>query len=190
LTAPGTLVLRATDTDAVSSSGHAEGSTLLRSGRLRVATGFGRETAALQLGVQAEYWSGASWLVNGNDSCSVVPATAVALGQYRNHLGASTSAWATSASAVNISSGSGLLTLAAPAPTATGSLALALNLGGTTADQSCTSGLAASNGAGLPWLRALNGACTSTHDRDPAARASFGIYSPETRKSVHVRELF
>ena len=27
-------------------------------------------------------------------------------------------------------------------------------------------------------------------DRDPAARASFGIYSPETRKTVHMREIF
>jgi MSHA biogenesis protein MshQ len=190
LGAPGTLVLRAGDTDAVSSGGHAEGSTLLRSGRLRVASGSGRETAALQLGVRAEYWSGAAWVLNGNDSCTVVPAAAVALGRYRNHLGAPTSAWATSASAVTLASGSGLLSLAAPAPTASGSLALALNLGSTAADQSCTSGLAASSGAGLPWLRALNGACSGTPDRDPAAQASFGIFSPESRRTVHVRELF
>lgn len=190
LGAPGTLVLRAIDTDAVSSSGHAEGSTLLRSGRLRVASGSGRETAGLQLGVRAEYWSGAAWVLNGNDSCTVVPATAVALGRYRNHLGSPTSAWTTSASAVNMASGSGLLSLTAPTPTASGSLALAINLGSTTADQSCTSGLAASSGAGLPWLRALNGACASTHDRDPAAQASFGIFSPESRRTVHVRELF
>ena len=143
--APGTLVLRAIDTDAVSSSGHAEGSTLLRSGRLRVASGSGRETAGLQLGVRAEYWSGAAWVLNGNDSCTVVPATAVALGRYRNHLGSPTSAWTTSASAVNMASGSGLLSLTAPTPTASGSLALAINLGSTTADQSCTSGLAASS---------------------------------------------
>ena len=89
-----------------------------------------------------------------------------------------------------VTAGSGLLILAAPAPAATGSVALALNLGSATADQSCTSGLPASTGAALPWLRALNGACATSHDRDPAARASFGIYSPETRKTVHARELF
>ncbi len=190
LTAPGELALRATDTDGASSAGHAEGNTLLRSGRLRVANGFGRENAALQLAVQAEYWTGAFWLLNGSDSCTTVPAAAVALGHYRNHLGTSTAAWSTSASAVSIAAGSGLLTLSAPAPTATGSVALALNLGSTTADQSCTSGLPASTGAALPWLRALNGACAASHDRDPAARASFGIYSPETRKTVHAREIF
>jgi len=190
LTAPGTLVVRATNSDGVSSSGHAEGSTVLRSGRLRVANGFGRESAALQLVVQAEYWTGGSWLLNASDSCTVVPASAVALGQYRNHLGAATMAWSTVPSAANIVSGSALLALSAPSPAATGSVALALNLGSTTADQSCTSGLAASTGAALPWLRARNGACAATADRDPAARASFGIYSPETRNTVHARELF
>ncbi|MDZ7591764.1 MAG: DUF6701 domain-containing protein [Rubrivivax sp.] len=190
LTAPGTLALRATDTDGASSAGHAEGNALLRSGRLRVANGFGREGAALPLAVQAEYWTGAAWLLNGSDSCTVVPAAAVALGHYRNHLGTSTAAWSTSASAVGIAAGSGLLTLSAPAPAATGSVALALNLGSTTADQSCTSGLPASTGAALPWLRALNGACAASHDRDPAARASFGIFSPETRKTVHAHEIF
>jgi hypothetical protein len=190
LTAPGTLVLRATDSDAVSSSGYAEGSTVLRSGRLRVAGGIGRENAPLPLAVQAEYWTGSSWLLNGSDSCTSVPATAVALGQYRNHLGAATTSWGTSASAVTLASGWGLLTLAAPSPAATGSVSLALNLGSGTADQSCTSGLPATVGAALPWLRSLNGACAATHDRDPAARASFGIYSPETRRTVHARELF
>ena len=27
-------------------------------------------------------------------------------------------------------------------------------------------------------------------DRDPGARASFGIYGAETRKTVHVRDVF
>jgi MSHA biogenesis protein MshQ len=30
----------------------------------------------------------------------------------------------------------------------------------------------------------------ATYDRDPSARATFGIYAPETRKNVHVREQF
>jgi MSHA biogenesis protein MshQ len=48
----------------------------------------------------------------------------------------------------------------------------------------------ASTGAALAWLRGRNGSCTTTWDRDPAARASFGVASPETRKTVHVRELY
>ncbi|MFM2119272.1 MAG: hypothetical protein RL722_740, partial [Pseudomonadota bacterium] len=40
------------------------------------------------------------------------------------------------------------------------------------------------------WLRAQNGACATGWASDPSARASFGIYSAETRKTVHVREIF
>ena len=73
--------------------------------------------------------------------------------------------------------------MSAPAPTPTGRLQFAINLGSTTADQSCTSGLGTTVGAALPWLRSRNGACAAGYDRDPSARASFGIYSPETRKT-------
>jgi MSHA biogenesis protein MshQ len=190
LTAPRTLVLRATDSDGASSSGQTEGSTVLRSGRLRVAGGFGRENAALQLAVMAEYWSGASWLLNGQDSCTTLPAGAVALGNYRDAQGAATAAWTTAASAVGLAAGSGTLTLAAPSPAGSGSVELALNLGSTTAQQSCTSGLPATSGAGVAWLRSRFGACTAGFDRDPAARASFGIFAPETRRTVHAREIF
>ena len=72
----------------------------------------------------------------------------------------------------------------------TGSVDLAINLGSGASDQSCLASHPASSGAGLPWLRARNGACTSGWASDPSARASFGIASPETRKSVHVREVF
>ena len=82
---------------------------------------------------------------------------------------------------------------AAPSPSATGSVDIALNLGATAADQSCLATHPASTGAALPWLRAPQGSangCAAAWDRDPAARASFGIYSPETRKTLHVREIF
>jgi len=189
LTGPHTLVLRAVDADGASSSGQTEGATVLRSGRLRVANGFGRESAALQLTVQAEYWSGSSWLLNGNDSCTSVASTAVALGNVRTATGAA-GVWTTSASAVSISAGSGTLTLAAPSASSTGSIDLALNLGSTTTHQSCAGTLAATTGAALAWLRSQNGSCAATFDRDPMARASFGIFAPESRRTVHARELF
>ena len=190
LTGPATLTVRAADTDGASSSGFTEGSTELRSGRLRLANGFGRETAALQLTAQAEYWTGAAWLLNGGDSCTSVPAAAVALSNKLNGQGSSTNAWSTSASAITLASGSGTLTLTAPSPTATGSIDIGLNLGATAADQSCLASHPASTGAGASWLRSRFGSCAATFDRDPSARASFGIYSPETRKTVHARELF
>jgi len=189
-TSPQTLVLRAVDADAVSSAGFAEGSTLLRSGRLRVSPAFGSEKSPLSLPVRAEYWSGSSWLLNADDSCTTVPASAVALSNRRDHQGNASTAWTNTVAAIALAGGQGNLVLGAPSPAATGSLELALNLGSTTADQSCLGNHPATTGASRSWLRALNGSCAATADRDPSARASFGIYSPETSRTVHARELY
>ena len=96
-----------------------------------------------------------------------------------------------SASGFTLASGSGFLTLTAPSPAGSSlSLDLALNLGATAADQSCVASHPASTGAAKPWLRSFNGSCSGLFDRDPGARASFGIYGAETRKTVHVRDVF
>jgi MSHA biogenesis protein MshQ len=189
-TAPQTLGVRATDSDGISSAGHAEATTPLRSGRLRLSNAFGSEKSTLQMPVQAQYWSGQAWLLNAADNCTAVPAAAVARSGYLDHRGTATGAWTTTPSAVAIVGGQGVLALAAPSPSATGSVDVALNLGGAGTDQSCLASHPATTGANLPWLRSQNGACAATWDRDPAARASFGIASPETRRTVHARELF
>ena len=190
LTAAQTLAVRATDADAVSSAGFAEGSTALRSGRLRLSNAFGSEKAPLGLAVQAQYWSGNAWVTNSADNCTAVPAAAVVRSGTLDNKGAATAAWSTSAAAISVVGGNGTLVLSAPSPTATGSLSLALNLGVSPSDQSCLTTHPASSGAALPWLRSQQGSCAATWDRDPAARASFGIYAPETRKTLHVREIF
>ena len=190
LTPEKTLVVRATDTDAVSSSGYAEGATLLRSGRLRLSNAFGSEKSALVMTVQAQYWGGNAWVPSSADSCTLLPTASVVRSAYLDNKGAGTAAWSTSASGVVISGGSGTLTLTAPSPANTGSVDVALNLGATSTDQSCLAAHPASTGAAVPWLRSLQGSCAATFDRDPAARASFGIYAPETRKTMHVREIF
>jgi MSHA biogenesis protein MshQ len=120
-------------------------------------------------------------VLNSQDSCTSIPANAF------NLIGALTG---TSVNAVvTISGGNGTLTLTKPSPTSTGSVDIAANLGASGSDQSC---LASHGGtaANLPWLRSRNGNCASTYDRDPSARASFGIYSPETKRTIHVREQF
>lgn len=190
LTAPQTLKLRASDTDGVSSNGWAEGSTPLRSGRLWLSNAYGSEKVSLQMPLQAQYWSGKAWVLNSADSCTVLPAAAVARSSYLNYQGVASSSWSTSAGAVSISGGNGWLTLSPPGAGLTGSVDVALNLGSGSADQSCLPSHPASTGANLVWLRGRNGSCASSWDRDPAARASFGIASPETRKTVHTRELY
>ena len=164
--------------------------TPLRYGRLRLSNAFGPEKMALQMSVQAEYWSGNSWVPNSADSCTVVPAAAVARSAYLDNKGATTTAWTTTPSAINVVGGNGTLTLSAPTPMTTGSVDLALNLGSTPTDQACLASHPGSTGAALPWLRAQHGSCSTAWDRDPSARASFGIYAPETRKMLHIREIF
>ena len=194
-TAEKTLLLSASDTDGATSVGTAQtgNSTTLRSGRLRVANGFGSEKSALQLAVLAEYWSGNAWVLNSADSCTVVPAASVALSNYRDKTGAAVTAatqWTTTASAITLASGQGTLTLSAPSSGRTGTVDLALNLGSTAADQSCLATHPASTAGNLAWLRSRFGNCAATFDRDPSAQATFGVYSPETKKTVHVREIF
>lgn len=152
----------------------------IRYGRLQLANAFGPASGSLAMPVQAQYWSGKSWVLNGDDSCTTLPANAFFL--------TGGPAATTTASAVNLSGGAGSLLLT-KSTAATGSVDVAANLGTTGSDQSC---LAAHGGtaAGRPWLRSRNGSCATTYDRDPSARATFGVYAPETRRTVHVRELF
>lgn len=201
LTGPATVGLRAAVTypssDIVTSSGYTEGSLPLRSGRLTFSNAFASERTILAIPVQAQYWSGKAWILNSLDGCSVVPVSAVSRSGYLDNKGASTAAWTTTVTplpstttAVQISGGSGTLTLGAPSPTATGSVDIAFNLGATAADNACLSTHAATTGAGLSWLRSRNGNCAATYDRDPSARISFGVFSPETQRTVHTRDLF
>ena len=192
LTPQNTLVVRAADADA-SSAGFAEGSTILRSGRLRLSNAWGSEKTALQVAVQAQYWSGKAWVLNNADNCTMVPATAASKSNAIDSKGASSSAMNNSLSSITIANGQANLTVSPASPTATGSLDIALNLGvgaGTT-DQSCAGGTRpTSTGAQVAWLRSQNGGCSTLWDRDPSARVTFGIYSPESTKTVHARELF
>ena len=193
-TAPSTLLLRAANAGsgsaAVSSAGYTEASLALRSGRLRLSTVYGSARALLQVPVVAEHWSGNSWVLNSADNCTSLLSTSVAVSNPRTAAGL-VSVAVSVPGAVTLANGSGLLSLAAPLPVGNSlSVDLALNLGSSTADQSCHANHPLTVGAAKPWLRARNGSCATSADRDPAARASFGIFTPESRKTVHLRELF
>ena len=80
--APTGVSIRALDTDGVSSSGFAEGSTQIRSGRLRLLNSIGPETRDLKMEFEAQHWSGTSFVRNTNDICTFVPASAWSFGNY------------------------------------------------------------------------------------------------------------
>lgn len=190
--APGTLVVRGRDADGVLSSTGSpvvEPSLALRSGRLRLSNAFGSERSPLELQLVAERWTGQAWVLHAADVCTNVPAASVALSNLRGPTGAA-AGWTTAAGTGGVfSGGQGRVTLSAPGAGRTGTVDVALNLGTGTADQACQGTHPATPGAALSWLRSRNGSCRGW-DADPSARAAFGIYSPESRKTVHVREIF
>jgi MSHA biogenesis protein MshQ len=133
----------------------------------------------------AQYWTPGGWLLNSDDNFTTLLTSAVAL----------TSNGPTGVvpknTSVTLANGQGTLTLKPPAAnSARGTVDVALNLGAGATDQSCLAGHPASVGTNLAWLRSLNGSCAATYDRDPSARASFGLSTPESRATVHVREVF
>ncbi len=69
-TAPYTATIRAVDADSVSSSGHAEGTAPLRSGRLRLANAVGSPLLARAIPAETQYYNGSYWTINALDSCS------------------------------------------------------------------------------------------------------------------------
>lgn len=66
------------DVDGDSVSSYAlMGQTYLKYGRLVLADSYGPETADLPVAMEVEYWDGTDWLVNQDDSCSIILQTAI-----------------------------------------------------------------------------------------------------------------
>ena len=158
----------------------------IRSGRLRIATLFGRAGSTLKLPVTAEYWSGASWLLNNRDNFTIIPAASIA---QTSHAHANANANGNVAKPkTQVFSDLSIKTGKAELPVQggiAGWIDFAFNLGANTAqDQSCLQSHPQTSFANLPWLQSLS-SCI-----DPSGRATFGIFAPESRRIIHVREVF
>jgi MSHA biogenesis protein MshQ len=183
---PRSVSVCAKDTDGVAAHGTQQAKAVLaiRNGRLRLFNAFGSARLPLDMPVQTQYWSGSTWIQNSADSCTSLVAGNFFL--FPNGL-------SSVVQPVTISGGSGVIRLAAPAGGATATVDIAANLGTAGNDQSCL-GNHGGNPGSLPWLRARNGdnanCVGGPSDRDPSARASFGIYTPESTRVIHMREFF
>lgn len=192
---PGTLRLRATDSDGVSSAAQAgaDDDMALRSGRLMLHSAVGVASQALRLPLRLEQWKGA-WVLNTDDSCTAPSAAAwaaaIAQSGRVDRSGVPTSAWSTPVQAVSLVSGLGHVRLAAPTPSGSGALDLAINLGSTGVDRACLPAHPATSGLALPWLRSRQGSvngCGTREDSDPSARASFGVAPGHSPNKIHER---
>ena len=80
-TSPGTMKLRATDTtDLETSATGAEGTALIRSGRLFMANAYGSDLLALPMSLTSQYWNGVGFVLNADDSCTSLTVPTVANG--------------------------------------------------------------------------------------------------------------
>jgi MSHA biogenesis protein MshQ len=179
-TGPTTIKLGAVDTDSVSSSGFAEGTTEIRSGRVQLGSASGSALLPLRVPVEVQYWNGTFYVTHTADTCTVLTPANIGLGNAIG--GVSTSVTAVS----TLQSGRGTITLAPTAGGARGSIDLAVNLGSTGSADACASFAPAAAAADRAYLR---GDWCGAPAKDPSARARFGIQrgSDET---IYQRENF
>jgi MSHA biogenesis protein MshQ len=182
-TDPGLFITSATAPVGTGLAGTEQARPWIRIGRVRIGSRFGRTgTSPVEMPVTVEYWSGRSWVLNDQDGFTVIPAAAFA----------QTASTGTTPPAiqqpVKLTRGAGVLPLTSSQPR---SIEVAINLGKTTVDTSCLGTKPASKGAGLAWMRALV-TCDGQAARqgDPSASATFGIFPAESRRIIHVREVF
>jgi len=169
------LLLRATDSDGVTSNTHAEGNTPIRSGRLRLINTYGSELLQPRVEYRAEYWNG-RWQTNTLDMTTAFAAGNVASGGLTvNSVGA-------------INAGVGVIIFNTAA---VGVYDIAVNLNAAGVDTSCN----AAHGGGAanqPWLKgfwAPAAACggVAAWAQDPNARVRLG--SPRA-PYIYLRERY
>lgn len=163
---------------------------LIRSGRLRIGNRFGGLKSVLSIPVTAEYWTGKTWLLHSDDQSTAIPQNAFAFKPAMTGLETAPSFAPGPLKLVNGAAAFDLrVTKGGPGP-----VDIAVNLGATGNDNACigdTKGTGKeSTPAALPWLRSRVDGCETTEARDPSGRATFGVYTPENRRIIHVREVF
>ncbi|MCS0580063.1 polymer-forming cytoskeletal protein [Massilia pinisoli] len=189
-TAPTRVRVRATDTDNASSAA-AEPVFMVRSGRVHIANAYGNTTGLLRIPVNIEFYTGQTWVRNYEDTTTTFASTAVSLGRTLNAIAVTLTPFA---------NGAATLGLTPAANSAGASVPFAINLGAPVpgANTSCyyvaaagtaQSSMVDSTGAGLPFLRSADPSCGKTNV-DPSAMATFGIFAPETKRIIHMREVY
>jgi MSHA biogenesis protein MshQ len=144
---------------------------------------YGSELLNLPIPLEAQYWNGSAFIRNDGDSCtSLLPAN-IGLANFTSNLAAGE----TSAAAVAFNAGVGNLTLSAPGDGNGGSVDLVINLGTTAIEAPCSALTPdpVTTGANAGHLQGKW--CGANYDKDPTARATFGI-----RKTplIYLRENF
>lgn len=176
-TSPIIIKLRSIDTDLVSSSLGTEGTTTIRSGRIKLQNAYGSELLALPVPLEAQYWNGSSYVRNQLDSCTIIPANSVAMSSYTSNLNACETQIGYTSGTGLVSNGlSSFLRLTKPGTGNNGSVNLTLNLNGAAGNTCTSTSTSAATSANVPWF-----------GTNPTSRETFGIYKTPI---IYMRENF
>lgn len=198
--APQSFYLRAVENSGTSPATSAGGGVpppyevkvLARYGRLRLFNVYGSSLTSLQMPVQAEYWNGAVWVVNGDDSSTTIPAAAIGYPNNGDFIASG------AGSDVTLTAGKGTIPVSSTHQRK-GRANVTVHLGTAIAPNAtsnfCVGTANGLTGANMLGLRSYQGCdkagyATGAYLYDPAAWANFGTQSQETKGVVHVREVF
>jgi MSHA biogenesis protein MshQ len=182
---PATSKLRAVETapagDGVSSASGVEGTTSIRSGRVRLSNAYGSELLSTGLAIPTilEYYDATAvgWK-QGTDTCTNLAAANFAFATAAPSCATAVSSCITALSVTATGSGpyKAPWTVNLAKPTAAGNMCVMLNLDGTATGKQCiatgTPGATAASAA-APWLKFGWTSATATN---PTSAANFGIY--------------
>jgi len=163
--------------------------TQVRFGRLWLGNAFGSDRSALSIPYQIQYWNGSAFIRNSDDSLSAFASSSLGLGNYQNTVTSANMGIAKFTVGANLG-GAGIIAVTPPVAPAVGSVDLVVDLGGTlSAATNWAATVAPTVAAAMPYLRGKwYGA---TWDRDPSARATFGVFGSSLRKGpIYIRENF
>jgi MSHA biogenesis protein MshQ len=167
-----------TDPDSVAFSGISKtADSKIRYGKLSIPNVYGSELLPLAVPIEAKYWNGTSYIRNQQDSCTTLPASSIAMSNYRNNLVAcETQLGYGSGSGALVNGVTKTLRLTKPGAGNSGSVDLTLNLTSASGN-TCNSATASSaTAANIPWF-----------GNNPVSRATFGIYKTPI---IYMRENF
>ncbi len=165
------------------------GTTKIRYGRLRLSNAHGSELLDLPIPIQTQYWNGSLFVTNADDSCTTLGSDNIGLGNYKKNLNSGETAF--SSATITFAAGVGTnLKLTKPNLGNSGSVDLVIDLGTTTTPAMCptwTPVTAPTAGAGMSYLRGAW--CGGAYDRDPTARATFGVHR-NANEFIYLREMY
>lgn len=176
--------------------------TKVRFGRLSLANAYGSELEDLIIPVEAQYWNGSSFVRNDDDNNTALADSNIVVGNYQGKLATAVTKFGTfdvngNCSIITdptkngvISGGKSCILLSKPTASVTGSVDLLINLG-SLAGNCLSPALSSGSSAGMAYLS--GNWCGTGYDRDPAARATFGVYKDNSTgrsRLIYFREVY